>query len=712
MPADGAIKVDNGRKPETDPPHAEPPAAQGSERRQAMRLETNTICSLTVGQSADSTSYSAMLLDISLTGAGIECPEPLPLGTEVKLNFAESGQAQMPAKVIRQIGSEPGSYRFGLSMHQTWPPDVFYSLAFPDQLLTAREMEVAAANVPEGWVPLEGYQFVRPIARGGSGNVYEVRAPGGFSKAIKRIALNPNSPLSLREILGFRLIRSIRHPYLLSVDRLTIRQNNLLVVMELADHSVFDEYKRDRERGLPGIPRVRLMSLMREAADVLDALAVRHGLQHLDIKPENMFLIADHLKLGDFGLVRHIDGEVLDIRNNAVTAAYAAPEMLDGRCTPTSDQFSLAIVFMEMLAGKRPYQGTDVRTVVLQHIKGPPDLSTLPESDRPVIAKALARDPAQRWASCSEFIEALGIATPTPHSSMTGPIGQWQSAPLSTGVPLPNTGNLVAKLPSGGVDTVNSLGMKLALVAEGEFDQGASDADPDARPDERPRHRVRIKAPFWISMHAVTQEQYRSAMGENPSCFCATGRYAAFVQNVDSAQFPVDNVTFYMAIEYCNRLSELEWLRPYYTIVGQRVRILGGDGYRLPTEAEWEYACRAGTTTRWHFGNDPAAAEDYVVYSRGKAARPSPVGTKKPNALGLFDMHGNVHEWCFDRYGETFYEIANADNPIGADKGGRRVLRGGSFYDPLARTRSSARHNGRAWDRGGNVGFRVVRSAV
>ena len=204
--------------------------------------------------------------------------------------------------------------------------------------------------------------------------------------------------------------------------------------------------------------------------------------------------------------------------------------------------------------------------------------------------------------------------------------------------------------------------MVLVLIPPGEFLMGSPDSDALAGGSEKPQHRVQISEPFYLGMCEVTQEQYRRVTGENPS------RYKG------DAQRPVERVSWNDAVEFCRQLSDTE-----------------GREYRLPTEAEWEYACRAGSTTKWCFGDSTAGLEDYAWYSANSGGQTHPVGQKSPNAWGLHDMHGNVYEWCADWYGPGYYRNSPPYDPIGAASGSDRVRRGGCWAGDAGRCRSASR---------------------
>ena len=213
----------------------------------------------------------------------------------------------------------------------------------------------------------------------------------------------------------------------------------------------------------------------------------------------------------------------------------------------------------------------------------------------------------------------------------------------------------------------NSLGMKLVLIPAGEFMMGSPDSDRTAAPAERPQHRVIISEAFYLGMFEVTQGQYRAVIGENPSGFKG------------SDDLPVEQISWTDSVKYCNKLSERSGRKPYYSIQGDQVTIGGGNGYRLPTEAEWEYACRAGTSTRYPAGDDAGTLGEFASYAPNSEKKTRAVGQKRANAWGLHDMLGNVWEWCADCYDEKYYASPPQVNPPGAGPASQHVLRGGGW---------------------------------
>ena len=227
---------------------------------------------------------------------------------------------------------------------------------------------------------------------------------------------------------------------------------------------------------------------------------------------------------------------------------------------------------------------------------------------------------------------------------------------------------------------VNTIDMVLVPIPPGEFAMGSPTSEADRLGDET-QHLVRITKPFYLSVHEVTQAQYERVMGSNPSSSKGPTK-------------PVEQVIWNDAVAFCGKLSDEE-----------------GVEYRLPTEAEWEYACRAGASAAYSFGNNERQLPQYAWYSGNSNITTHPVGELKPNAWGLFDMHGNVYEWCQDLYGpyERLQVVSDPIGPASGDHG--RVLRGGAFYSQPKNVRGANRsHNNQPGNRSHDLGFRLART--
>ncbi len=277
----------------------------------------------------------------------------------------------------------------------------------------AKGMNAAKAPNTE---PIPGYRLISPLGSGGFGEVWTCEAPGGLLKAVKFVRgesddIHPGSAGAQQELRAIQHVKALRHPFLLSMDRVEFVGGELVIVMELADRSLFDLLTEYRAAGRPGVPRPELLRYFAEAADVLDFLNQEHGLQHLDVKPHNLFLVGRHIKVADFGLVNSLaemNGSTANaVLMGAVTPMYAAPESFLGKITLFSDQYSLAVTYYELLVGEPPFAGKNFRQLALQHMQANADLSRLPEVDRPAVGRALAKDPHTRFPSCAAFVDAL-----------------------------------------------------------------------------------------------------------------------------------------------------------------------------------------------------------------------------------------------------------------------------------------------------------------
>jgi formylglycine-generating enzyme required for sulfatase activity len=229
----------------------------------------------------------------------------------------------------------------------------------------------------------------------------------------------------------------------------------------------------------------------------------------------------------------------------------------------------------------------------------------------------------------------------------------------------------------------NRVGIKLALIPAGTFMMGSPPSEPQHRANEAPVHEVILTQPFYLSVTPITQEQYQKVMGTNPARFTPA--------NGGGPEHPVEQVSWDDALAFCDKLTSL------------------GDGlrYRLPTEAEWEFACRAGTTTAFSAGPELSASVANIL-----GRKTSRVAFYPANNFGLFDMHGNVWEWCSDYYGEAYYAKAPSRNPSGPSDGEFRVVRGGSWRNHAGTCRSAYRNALVPHNRDPYTGFRVAATAA
>ena len=274
--------------------------------------------------------------------------------------------------------------------------------------------------ISAGLEPIPGYTLRRRLGAGGFGEVWLADAPGGLQKAIKLVYGTVDQERASSELRSLQRIRQVHHPFLLSLERIEVVNNQIVIVTELAECSLVERFQQYRNKGLPGIPRDLLIDMLRDAADALDFLSQKHELQHLDVKPGNLLIVADRIKVADFGLVKDLHEQNQSLVGG-LTPTYAAPEIFDGRPDRRSDQYSLAIVYQELLTGVMPFTGRTTAELARQHLNQAPDLESLPPADRQIIARALAKNPLDRFSSCRQLIDQLArvraVAAMLPASS-------------------------------------------------------------------------------------------------------------------------------------------------------------------------------------------------------------------------------------------------------------------------------------------------------
>jgi formylglycine-generating enzyme required for sulfatase activity len=247
--------------------------------------------------------------------------------------------------------------------------------------------------------------------------------------------------------------------------------------------------------------------------------------------------------------------------------------------------------------------------------------------------------------------------------------------------------------------------MKLVLVPAGKFTMG-SPAGEVNRGDGELQHEVEITRSFFLATHTVTQAQYRKLMGTNPSHFCATGGGRAQVAGMDTADFPVDSVMWTEAVAFCKKLSDMPAEK-----AARRV-------YRLPSEAEWEHSCRAGAKKYTTFFSGASLSSTQANFDGAQPygggaiganlARTCKVGSYKPNAWGLYDMHGNTWQWCADWFQPNYYQVSPKKDPAGPERSATRVSRGGAWYNAAMYLRAAQRNSLSPTERNIGYGFRVA----
>jgi serine/threonine protein kinase len=341
------------------------------------------------------------------------------------------------------------------------PPLDSYAARFPDQFAALKQLvhdqplptrsKVAEAPAapppaPPPSTPKEseqvgrilsvggGYELTKYLGGGGFGKVWRAKAPGGVEVAIKLIDRSLEQNEAHRELQALELTKQLRHPFLVQTHSYYALADQIIIDMELCDGSLRDRLRSCRNQGLKGIPPKELLGYFREAAEAFDFLHSQN-LQHRDVKPDNILLQQGHAKVADFGLARLQVLEKSIVDSGSGTPPYTAPEVWLGRIKPgsDSDQYSLACTYAELRLDRRLYQGTGMMELMMAHVEGTPDLSPLPQPEQQALLRALAKDPAKRYPSCREFINALegAMAKYFGQSHMEQTFAEHKNAPAS-----------------------------------------------------------------------------------------------------------------------------------------------------------------------------------------------------------------------------------------------------------------------------------------
>ena len=625
------------------------------------------------------------------------------------------------------------------------------------------------------------YRIESKLGEGGMGAVYlSTRLMIGDTVAIK--ILHSTQVSDPQAIERFRreaqAAARLKHQNAVTIYDFGVSNEGLVyLVMELAE----GQSLRDIIKLQGPVTPSAAAEIMSQVCAALDA-AHRQHIVHRDMKPDNIIVDVTNtglrVKVLDFGIAKMRDLTASNLTQTGAvmgTPYYMSPEhCLGEELDHRSDIYSLGIVLYEMLAGVVPFNSPISTAVVVQHVnQAPPSLRALNASISPaveaVVMHALEKHrearPQTAVQLAQELISSVQGSPVTPHSGSM-PVSPFYSTPASTtpaanpvtGAALAPTiqmtappqisgaqtaaaakkrlplklgvsvviivtvaiiGLLIwarqsgqdANAPSLTVDLGNNVKLKLVLIKAGSFTMGSTDREVDEASKasnlshswfiaEQPAHQVNITKPFYLGKYEVTQAQWQAVIGSNPSDFKDCG-----------GNCPVEHVSWNDAQDFIKRLNAKQ---TQYT-------------YRLPTEAEWEYAARAGTTTAFAFG-DSLSSEQASFYPDGNAPsldKTVAVGSYQPNAWGLYDMHGNVSEWCQDLYDENYYKNSPAGDPQGPNsgqyppqyaqgdlkgqsRGQYHVQRGGAWLNPYHFCRSACR----GWSaRGVNemaVGFRVV----
>jgi formylglycine-generating enzyme required for sulfatase activity len=482
--------------------------------------------------------------------------------------------------------------------------------------------------------------------------------------------------------------------------------------------------------------------LLRYGADLCAALqhAHDHGVIHRDFKPENLLLDADdEVYVADFGIARTLESVIGPERfrqathaTRAGTPGFMAPEQVRGTAIDhRADLFGLGATLTALVTGEGPIDLIMPQRQALLNRLDPTLRAILDRltQPRPEDRYPTAREARAAFLAALEpgkVIEARRVPLPSRRAVLVGAAGaagvaasasalRWFGAaesdpPFSTPSPL-------SPPPPTPTPPNQHLIPTLITLRAGTFRMGS--ADGVGHHDEHPERTITLTSPFAVGEAPITQAQWRAVVeaakvapwaATEPGVSNLNPSPSFFTEGADAPQRPVEQVTWLDTMAWCNALSRLTGRRPAYRREGEAwTWDRSADGFRLPTEAEWEYACRAGTSTAWSSGDDEAKLADYAWYDANSANTTHPVRQKRPNPWGLYDVHGNVWEWCWDWYADA-YDPTDTTDPAGAPRGDNRVDRGGSFWLTADGCRSAYRSGWHPEDRNQDRGLRVVLS--
>ncbi|MTJ21889.1 SUMF1/EgtB/PvdOfamily nonheme iron enzyme [Dolichospermum sp. UHCC 0352] len=472
------------------------------------------------------------------------------------------------------------------------------------------------------------------------------------------------------------------------------------LVMEKVVGEDLEKYMQ--KRGLRPINQTTAIEWLKDLIIILEQVHNKHFF-HRDIKPPNIMLRSEsaELVLIDFGTVRKVTSTVFKQQGGVtgiISAGYTPSEQINNNAVPQSDFFALGRTFVYLLTGKEPLDPImyDSYNETLNWRNHAPQISSMLADLLDDMMQRLYKDRPQNSHEILQRIAAIEKALQSPKPQPPIPQPPIPSNNLKTFsfevVTTDARGNITNRRKESAKyfteDLGNGVTLDMVEIPGGTFIMGSPESEAQRRSNEGPQHQVTVPS-FYMGKYELTQAQYQAITGTNPSAFRGDNR-------------PVEIVSWNNAVEFCKKLSQKT-----------------GENYRLPSEAEWEYACRAGTTTPFYFGE--SITPDLVNYNGNYTYASAPkgkdrqqttdVGTFPPNSFGLYDMHGNVWEWCQDGYQENYIN-APTDGSASTILGGYMILRGGSWGGDPENCRSAFRSLNYLDYDNNNIGFRVVCSGA
>jgi formylglycine-generating enzyme required for sulfatase activity len=623
---------------------------------------------------------------------------------------------QLVAAIVKDLGAPTEEVRVSLTAYLSQiPPTIRHSLRRPADpsgltvpghlpLEQSRDLlpflPVRLARFHAGDAPLPGvdWELVELLGVGGFGEVWKAKNPNMSSAqgVALKFCLDPFSAKVLRNEAKLldRLLLQGKHPGIVGLRQTYLSADPPCLEYDFIAGGDLAGVIREASWHHNKLNAAHIARFMLRLAKIV---AFAHRLDppivHRDLKPANILVQRGStgkldLRIADFGnggvaasqaIRQTVRGAsqaqyLISSARGAYTPLYLSPQQMRGQdADPRDDVYALGIIWYQFLTGDLS-SGRPGGTRWTKRLAEQDMASSLID----LLASCIEDNPDDRPHNAGTLADQLSVLLKEePEAAPAAVAESREETKLSRRV-------------------ANSVQMTLSLIPAGTFRMGSPPNEPERGDDEGPQHEITILRPFYMSIYPVTQRQYEGVMGANPSYFNEAKGGGMY--------FPVERVSWDEAVEFCRRLSE----RPEEAAAG-RV-------YRLPTEAEWEYACRAGLPTPFSFGFVISSREanfngnyPYGLAPKGPyLERTSKVGSYSPNPFGLYDMAGNVWEWCADYYDRAYYRASPRFDPPGPQAGSIRVVRGGSCFNIGRFCRAAYRFGVRPTNRDIDVGFRVV----